>query len=281
MALAGVFALTLTYLTVEVIGGVVAGSLVLLAAAAHTAMTLAGLGFALFVMRVAGGRTSAMEAHGNRRAEILVPLSTAIVAAVILAFVVAEAYARLRGPPIVESSTMFVVAAMVLVAKVAALAILSRIAADDVKSRAYDGALSGAVISVGTILTAAVMIWMLWYGIDAIVAVGIVLLTVWHSARVLRQSVDVALEGRPVRVNCSAIREVLATTPGVIDVHDLRVWSLRPGVNAMSAHIVIPAFDDPADILIALRDRARRDLRIVDATFQLEPSSSMRHEAHF
>lgn len=114
----------------------------------------------------------------------------------------------------------------------------------------------------------------------AAISAGIVLFTLWRTSRWLRRSVEVLFEHPPADVNLAVVREVLATTPGVIDVHDLHVWSLDSGVKAMTAHVVIPDFEDRDDMMSLLRERAAGELGILHVTIQIESSSWEPHETH-
>ena len=113
----------------------------------------------------------------------------------------------------------------------------------------------------------------------ASISAGIAFVAAWRASRLVRGSVCV-MSDRQADVDLAAVREVLATTPGVIDVHDVRVWSLHSGVKALTAHVVMLDFEARDDMMTALSERATCELGIADVTIQLEPSSWKTHEAH-
>ena len=279
--LAIVFGLTVLYLAAEVVGGIMTGSLALLADAGHMLTDVAGLGLALMAIRFAARPASPTRTYGFYRAEILAALTNAVLLIVVSLYVVYEAYQRFRNPPPVESGAMLAVAGVGLIVNIAGMLILRRSASKSLNLRgAYFEVLSDALTSVGVIVAAIVMITTGWYYADPIISAGIGLLILPRTWRLLRESVGVLLEGTPADVNLTAVRNALATTPGVIGVHDLHVWSLTSGVNAMSAHVVIQDFSDPAAMLTALHDHLTGDLRLAHATIQLEPPGWEGRETH-
>lgn len=278
--LAVVFALTALYLLAEVAGGFLTGSLALLADAGHMLTDVAGLGLALLAIRFAARPASPTRTYGYHRAEILAALTNAVVLVLISLYILYEAYQRFRDPPAVESVAMLVVAGIGLLVNVTGIVILRRGARESLNLRgAYFEVLSDALTSVGVIVAAIIMITTGWYYADPLISAAIGLFILPRTWVLLRESVGILLEGTPSDVNLGEVREVLAAVPGVVGVHDLHVWSLTSGVNAMSAHVVIPDLDDSGDMLTELRDRAR-DLNIAHVTIQLEPPSWESRETH-
>lgn len=276
-----VFLLTAVYLSVEVVGGILTGSLALLADAGHMFTDVAGLGLALLAIRFAARPASPDRTYGYHRAEILAALTNAVILVFVSLYVVYEAYQRFRNPPPVQGGAMLVVASIGLAVNVAGMLILRRGAGESLNLRgAYFEVLSDALTSIGVIVAAIVMITTGWYYADPIISAGIGFFILPRTWRLLRESVGVLLEGTPADVNLAAIREALATAPGVLSVHDLHVWSLTSGVNAMSAHVVIQDFTNPAATLTSLYDRMTPDLKLAHATIQLEPPGWEGRETH-
>lgn len=114
----------------------------------------------------------------------------------------------------------------------------------------------------------------------AAISAGIALVISWRTSQWVLGSVGAVPDRAPADVDLPSVRDVLATTPGVIDVHDVHVWSLHSGVKAMTARVVILDFEDRDDMLTDLSERATRELGIVHVTIQLEPSSWETHETH-
>ena len=276
-----VFALTASYLVVEVAAGLWTGSLALLADAGHMFTDVAGLGLALFAIRFAARPASPARTYGFHRAEILAALANAVVLILVSFYVIYEAYQRFRNPPAVQSGAMLVVATVGLVVNIAGILLLRRSAGESLNLRgAYFEVLSDALTSIGVIIAAIVMITTGWYYADPLISAAIGLFILPRTWKLLKESVGILLEGTPADVNLAAIREALATAPGVLGVHDLHVWSLTSGVNAMSAHVVVQDFTDPAATLTSLHDRMTPELKLTHVTIQLEPPGWERRETH-
>lgn len=276
-----VFGLTASYLVVEVAAGVYTGSLALLADAGHMFTDVAGLGLALVAIRFAARPASPTRTYGFHRAEILAALGNAVILIFVSLYIVYEAYQRFRDPPPVQSGAMLVVASIGLAINVAGLLILRGGAGNSLNIRgAYFEVLSDALTSVGVIVAAIVMITTGWYYADPLISAVIGLFILPRTWRLLREAVGVLLEGTPADVNLAAVRELLATTPGVVGVHDLHVWSLTSGVNAMSAHVVVQDFTDSGGMLKTLHGRLTGDQKIGHVTIQLEPPGWDAGETH-
>ena len=276
-----VFALTASYLAVEVGAGLWTGSLALLADAGHMLTDVAGLGLALFAIRFAARPASPARTYGFHRAEILAAMANAMVLIVVSFYIIYEAYQRFRDPPAVQSGAMLVVATVGLVVNIAGILLLRRNAGESLNLRgAYFEVLSDTLTSLGVIIAAIVMITTGWYYADPLISAAIGLFILPRTWQLLRESVGILLEGTPADVNIAAIREALASAPGVLDVHDLHVWSLTSGVNAMSAHVIVQDFTDPAATLTSLYDRVTPDLKLTHVTIQLEPQDWEQRETH-
>ncbi len=276
-----VFAMTGLYLVAEVVGGIVTGSLALLADAGHMFTDVAGLGLALLAIRFAARPASPTRTYGFYRAEILAALANAVALVLISLYVLYEAYQRFRDPPEVESGAMLVVAAVGLVVNVVGLLVLRRGANASLNLRgAYFEVLSDALTSVGVIVAAIIMITTGWYYADPILSAGIGLFILPRTWTLMREAVGVLLEGTPADVNLAAMREAIAGVPGVTGVHDLHVWSLTSGVNAMSAHVVVQDMTGAAETLAAVHRLATTDLKLAHATIQIEPPGWEKSETH-
>ena len=276
-----VFALTASYLVVEVAAGLWTGSLALLADAGHMLTDVAGLGLALFAIRFAARPASPARTYGFHRAEILAAMANAMVLIVVSFYIIYEAYQRFRDPPAVQSGAMLVVATVGLVVNIAGILLLRRNVGESLNLRgAYFEVLSDALTSLGVIIAAIVMITTGWYYADPLISAAIGLFILPRTWQLLRESMGILLEGTPADVNIEAIREALAAAPGVIGVHDLHVWSLTSGVNALSAHVVVRDLTDPAAALTALHERMTPELKLMHVTIQLEPPGWERRETH-
>ena len=252
-ALAATLALTTTFLVVEVIGGIWTGSLALLADAGHMLTDVGGLALALFAIRFAAKPPTPEKTYGYYRVEILAALANALVLLGISAFILYEAYRRFLDPPPVLGAPMLIVAAVGLAVNAVGMWLLrSRSNASLNLKGAYLEVLSDALGSVGVMVAAVIVLTTGWRLADPLIGAGIGLFIIPRTWGLLRQVVNILLEGTPAHVNLAEVERAMASVPGVTQIHDLHVWTLTSGKYAMSGHVVV---DD-----VAASDRILRDL---------------------
>ncbi len=273
--------LTSAYLIAEVIGAIVTRSLALLADAGHMLTDVAGIALALFAMRFAEKPATPERTYGYHRVEIVAALANAVTLILISLYVLYEAVLRFRTPVAVAGKPMLFVAAIGLVVNLIALSVLRGGSQDSLNMKgAYFEVLSDMLTSVGVIIAAVVVLTTGWTYIDPLVSAGIGLFIFPRTWRLLKEAVGVLLEGTPADVNITALREAMASVAGVSDVHDLHVWSLTSGVNAMSAHVV-QADGAPHDVVrAAVRARVASDFKIAHVTLQVEASACGEEHLH-
>lgn len=279
--LAIVLGLTGTYLLAEVIGGLLTKSLALLADAGHMLTDVGGLALALFAIRFAERPASPEKTYGYYRFEILAALANAVVLIGVSLYVLYEAVERFRSPPAIDSQGMLAVAAVGLVVNVVGAFVLAKGSDESLNMKgAYFEVLSDLLTSVAVLVGGAI-IWFTGYTrIDAIISAGIGLFILPRTWKLLREAVDVLLEATPSDVNLATLREAMKRIAGVSDVHDLHVWSLTSGMNAMSAHVVVAEDAYYADVLNAVRSHVLENFKIHHVTIQAEPRGCESHETH-
>lgn len=277
-----VFGLTLTYLIVEVIGGLITGSLALLADAGHMLTDVAGVGLALFAIKFAERPASPERTYGYYRVEILAALTNAVVLIGISLYILYEAYRRFIDPPEVESRLMLGVAGVGLIVNLVGMYILRSGSRESLNMKgAYFEVLSDMLTSIGVIVAGIIMLTTGWYYADPLISAGIGLFILPRTWLLLREAVGVLLEGTPSDVNLTALREAIGKLPGVSDVHDLHVWTLTSGVNAMSTHAVLVDDKKHDEVLRAVRELASSTFKIGHITVQLENQACAADETHF
>lgn len=276
-----VFALTATYLIAEVIGGLLTNSLALLADAGHMLTDVAGLGLALFAIRFAERPATPERTYGYYRVEILAALTNAVVLIGISFYILFEAYERFRNPPEVASKTMLLVALVGLVVNLVGMYILRKGSAESLNMKgAYFEVLSDMLTSIGVIIAGVIMWTTGWYYADPLISAGIGLFILPRTWVLLREAVGVLLEGTPSDINLTALREAISNIPGVAAVHDLHVWTLTSGVNAMSAHVVLADGATHEDVLAAARRFVTTNFKVAHVTLQVEAKSCEAAEVH-
>jgi len=266
-----VLALTCFFLAVEVVAGLLTGSLSLLADAGHMLTDVAGLVLALAAMKFAERRPSPRRTYGYHRVEILAALTNALVLAAVAGYILAEAWERFRSPHPVASVPVIVVAAVGLVVNLVGAAFLHGGSQASLNVRGvYNETLADAVSSVGVIVGAAVITATGWLWVDPLVAVAIALFVLPRTWSLVREGVHVLLEGTPPEVDLAALRAAMEAVAGVRAVHDLHVWTLTSGIHALSAHAVLLEGAAHGAVLHALRERVVDGFPISHVTVQLE-----------
>ena len=279
--LAIVLALTTAYLIAEVVGGLLTHSLALLADAGHMLTDVAGLGLALLAIQFAERPATPERTYGFYRVEILAALTNGVVLIGISIYILYEAYQRFRNPPEIHSGVMLAVAAVGLAVNIVGIYLLRAASEESLNMKgAYFEVLSDMLTSIGVIVAAIIMLTTGWYYADPIISAGIGLFILPRTWMLLKDAVGVLLEGTPSDVNLASLRESIAGVRGVASVHDLHVWSLTSGINAMSVHTVLADHALHDEVLAAVQKRVMHDFKIAHATVQVECQGCSSFETH-
>jgi cobalt-zinc-cadmium efflux system protein len=263
--------LTLGYMAAEIVAGLVTGSLALLADAAHMMTDAGGLALALFAIDFAAKPATPQMTYGYLRAEILSALVNAVILLLVTVYILFEAYRRFTAPPPVLGTPMLVVAVVGLAVNLASMRILAAGAQEslNVKS-AYFEVLSDMLGSGGVILAAIVLLATGWTFVDPLVGAGIGLFIIPRTWRLLREAAHILLEGVPAQVDLDLLTRALRQIPGVNDVHDLHVWTITSGFNAMSGHLVVTDIAEGPRILRHAQILMKDCFGLNHATVQIE-----------
>ena len=276
-----VLGLTTSYLVAEVVGGLLTGSLALLADAGHMLTDVAGLALALIAIRFAESPATPERTYGYYRVEIIAALTNAIILIGISFYILYESYERFRNPPEVQSGAMLAVAAVGLAVNILGIYLLRSASEESLNMKgAYFEVLSDMLTSIGVIVAAFIMLTTGWYYADPLISAGIGLFILPRTWMLLRDVVGVLLEGTPSDVNLTALREAITRVSSVADVHDLHVWSLTSGVNAMSAHVVTADGAIPDTLLAHVRQLVTSEFPIAHVTIQMEATPCGDREVH-
>lgn len=266
-----VLLLTGSYLVAEVIGGIVTKSLALLADAGHMLTDVGGLALALFAINMTQRAASPKRTYGYYRAEILAALTNAVVLIGISLYILYEAYQRFRNPPEVSSKAMLIVASIGLIINIIGMLILRKSSQQSLNMKgAYFEVLSDMLTSIGVIIAAIIMLTTGWYYADPIISAGIGLFILPRTWILLKDAVGVLLEGTPSDVNIASLKETVLKIEGVIDLHDLHVWSLTSGMNAMSAHVAIKEGVSAKKMMEDIQATIKAGFKIEHTTIQVD-----------
>lgn len=224
----------------EIVGGLVFGSLALLADAAHMASDVGALSVALVAHRLMGRPHSAKHTYGLQRAEVVGALANSLLLMGLSVWIVVAAIGRFGRPGDVEGGGLLVVASLGLMVNLVCAYALRRAAAESLNLRgAYLHMMMDALGSVGAITAGvAVVVWDATWT-DPAVSLAIAALVVWSSWSLLREALHVLLEGTPRGLDPEEIRRSLLSDASVEDVHHVHVWNIASDTRALSAHVVL------------------------------------------
>jgi len=267
--------LTLTlaavYMIAEVIGGLWAQSLALLADAGHMLSDVAALALSLGALWIAERPPTPQRTYGYYRMEILAALVNAVLLVIVAIFIFIEAVERLRDPVVVQGWVVIWIATGGLLMNLIGLWILHGGRDESLNIRgAWLHVLSDALGSVGAI-AAGLLVWLFgWYWADAALSMVIGLLVIFASWNLLKEAVSVLMEHAPGGIDVDQVRDLIRGTPGVLAVHDLHVWAITSGMSALSAHVIIADLHLQQALLKELRDELRQHFGIDHITIQIE-----------
>ncbi|MEU7427618.1 MULTISPECIES: cation diffusion facilitator family transporter [unclassified Streptomyces] len=276
--------ITLAVMVVEVVGGLVADSLALIADAAHMATDAVGLGMALLAIHFANRPASTNRTFGHARAEILAALANCLLLLGVGGYVLVEAVERFVTPADTRGGQMIVFGLIGLVANMVSLTLLMRGQKESLNVRgAFLEVAADALGSLAVLVSAVVILATGWQPADPIASLVIGLMIVPRTLKLLRETLDVLLEAAPKDVDMAQVRAHILALDGVEDVHDLHAWTITSGMPVLSAHVVVTS-----EVLNAIgNEKMLHELQgclgdhfdVEHCTFQLEPGGHAEHEA--
>ncbi|PZC48822.1 MAG: cobalt-zinc-cadmium efflux system protein [Chloroflexi bacterium] len=280
-ALILVLILTTAFMVAEVVGGVVTGSLALMADAGHMANDAFSLSLALGASIFSERRPTQRQSYGHYRAEVLAALVSGFALILVAAFVLYQAAGRIGDAPEIRSGPMLAVALVGLAVNLLALFLLREVQHGSLNIKgAFLHVLGDLLSSVG-VVTAAVIMWTTGFFLaDAIISMLIAVAILFSAWRLLRQTTNVLMESVPEHIELEEVRSALMRVPGVCEIHDLHVWTLTTGYEAMSAHVLVDDSKGDEDqynnVLTALGETLKSSFNIDHTTIQLESAALQR-----
>jgi cobalt-zinc-cadmium efflux system protein len=270
-ALTAVLILTALFAVVEVVGGLITGSLALLADAGHMLSDVAALGVALFAFWLSGRPATPDRSFGYKRAEVLAALANGLALVVVSIWIFFEAYRRFFDPPEILGAPMLLVAAIGLIVNVVGASILARSSGENLNTRgAMRHVIADALGSAGVIAAAGIIVLTGWTYADPIMSVLIGVLVLASSYGLLRDSLNVLLEATPRGIDANAVGNRMVSVPGVTEVHDLHIWTITSGFPALAAHVLVGADEDCHARRRDLERLLSRDFGIAHTTLQID-----------
>ncbi len=272
-ALAIALAITVGIMALEFVGGLLTNSLALLSDSGHMLSDASALALSLVAFWFAARPSSPSKTYGFYRFEILAALFNGVALFVIAGFIVWEAVQRFNHPPEVASGSMMAIAAVGLAANLASAWTLMR--QGDVKRNvnlrsAYLHVLGDALGSVGAIAAGIVMMAFGWYAADPIISVLVAVLILKSAWGIIQHTIHILMEGTPLTIDQTEVKEALLSIEGVKDVHDLHIWTITSGFDSLSCHMLVEDGTDCQDVLQSAIRLIEQRFRIEHTTIQVE-----------
>ena len=263
--------LTFVYMIAEAFGGWFTNSLALLADAGHMFTDVAALSLTLFAFWFASRPATSKKTYGYYRLEILAAFVNGIVLALLSLWIIYEAAGRWQSPPDVKGFQMLVIATGGLVVNIICAFLLHSGHTHDLNMRgAFLHVMGDLLGSVAAIIAGILILSFGWMWADALTSVLISAIIIVGAWRLVLESVNVLLEGTPSYINLSAVEETIMATDGVKGIHDLHIWTISSGIDALSVHISHDESIVHSELLVAVRDKLHSGFGIDHLTIQME-----------
>ncbi|HTV50594.1 MAG TPA: cation diffusion facilitator family transporter [Steroidobacteraceae bacterium] len=269
---AGAFLIVVVFLAIQVAGGLISGSLALLADAGHMVSDAAALGMSWAALRIGRRPADPRRSYGYRRLEVLVAFANGCALLVVTLWIVCEAVVRLVAPHPVLGRPMLAVAIAGLLANALAFAILSGGRRDNLNLRSAWLHVLGDLLGFAiTVVAAAVIVLTGWSRIDPLLSMAVAVLILRSAVQIVRSSGHILLEGAPVGVDAAAVRDdLLGALPSVCDVHHVHAWSLTEEEQFITLHVRATADADVIRLVPAICQRLEQRFGITHATIQVD-----------
>ncbi|MFO0586700.1 MAG: cation diffusion facilitator family transporter [Polyangiaceae bacterium] len=265
------FGLTVMFMFVEAAVGFWSNSLSLIADAGHMLADAAALGLALVAQRIARRARTKHRTYGYRRAEVLAAFANGTALALTSVWIVVEAAERWERPVIVHGGAMMITASLGLAVNIVAALILRQGSHNANTRAALAHVISDALGSLGAIVAGALVMTMDLRRADPVIGVAIGLLIAWSGMRLVRDTTRVLMESTPAHIDLAEVEAAIREVPGVSDLHDLHVWTISDGFDALTVHVVIARGFHGTDVAAAVGRHVREQLKIDHCTVQPEP----------
>ena len=251
-------------------GGIVSGSLALLADAGHLFADAGSIGLALWAASMAQRPASGRRTFGFKRAEILAALANGIVLGVIAVGIAVAAIGRFSSPPHVKAGLTLAVAAAGFVLNLTSTAVLSRAGGGLNVRAAMRHVAADALSQVGVMVAAVIVLVDRLAPADAVAGLAIAVLVLVSATAIVRESVDVLMETAPLGIDVERVGTTMAAVEGVVEVHDLHVWTVTSGFPAVAAHVTVRGEAEPSMVRRRMAEMLRDTFGIEHSTLQVE-----------
>ena len=255
----------------QVIGGVISGSLSLIADALHNFSDASALLIAFAARKIGRQPADQFRTFGYKRAEVIAALINLVILVIVGLYLVYEAVWRVFDPQVIAGWTVVVVASIALVIDVATAILTYSMSRDSVNIRAaFIHNISDALSSIGVIVAGSLILLYQWYWTDTLITLVIAGYVLYQAATLLPKTIHILMEGAPENISIDAVIQEMEMVQGVSNVHHVHLWQLDEHRNALEAHVVINDFNETENIKQLLKSEIEKTFSITHSTLEFE-----------
>jgi cobalt-zinc-cadmium efflux system protein len=266
-----VLLLILSYIVVEVISGLLTGSLALIADAGHMLADAGGLTLALFAINFSSKPATPHRTYGFYRIEILAALANSAVLILVSVYIIYDAYERIIEPPQIKGTALIIVGTIGLVVNLVGMYILKGHANENLNIEgAYLEVLKDTLGSVGVVVVGVITSISEFYLVDPIISIGLAFYILPRIWSLMKKSINILMEGVPINISYEEVKKAILQIKGVTGVFDIHIWTITSGMDAITAHVVV---SDPSKSQIILKEISsilENRFKITHTTIQIE-----------
>ena len=263
--------LILSYIVVEVISGLLTGSLALIADAGHMLADAGGLTLALFAINFSSKPATPQRTYGFYRIEILAALANSAVLILVSVYIIYDAYERIIEPPQIKGTALIIVGTIGLVVNLVGMYILKGHANENLNIEgAYLEVLKDTLGSVGVVVVGVITSISEFYLVDPIISIGLAFYILPRIWSLMKKSINILMEGVPINISYEEVKKAILQIKGVTGVFDIHIWTITSGMDAITAHVVV---SDPSKSQIILKEISsilENRFKITHTTIQIE-----------
>ncbi|NOY73980.1 MAG: cation transporter [Gammaproteobacteria bacterium] len=255
----------------QVVGGIVSGSLALIADALHNFSDAASLLIALVARKIGRQPADHFKTFGYKRAEVIAALINLVTLVIVGLYLIYEALWRVFEPQIIEGWMVVMVAGVALVIDVATAILTYSMSKNSMNIRAaFLHNVSDALASLGVIIAGSLIILYDWYWTDTLLTLLIAGYVLYQAATLLPKTIHILMEGTPEDISINDVINAMENVEGVLNVHHVHIWQLDEHKNALEAHVVIADFNQSETIKAALKSQLGQNYSIIHSTLEFE-----------
>jgi cobalt-zinc-cadmium efflux system protein len=260
-----------SYIVVEVISGLLTGSLTLIADAGHMFTDAGGLTLALFAINFSSKPATPQRTYGFYRIEILAALANSAVLILVSVYIIYDAYERIIDPPHIKGAALVIVGSVGLLVNLVGMIILKSHAKENLNIEgAYLEVLKDTLGSVGVVAVGVITSISEFYVADPIISIGLAFYILPRTWSLMKKSINILMEGVPMNISYEEVKKAILQIKGVTGVFDIHIWTITSGMDAITAHVVVSDPSKSQTILKEISSMLEKRFKITHTTIQIE-----------